>query len=126
MASSDDDVASVTDGTEEVLHRLIGTGSENKKANINKAANSNNIYNRSQTLEDLDVILVSEFGCGGGGRRLVVPLVIVFKVFLVLVILVFICRENGKCVNSSQPDDGMKTNRHRRGQTWPPPPEPER
>lgn len=70
MASSDDDVASVTDGTEEVLHRLIGTGSENKKANINKAANSNNIYNRSQTLEDLDVILVSEFGCvcGGGGQ----------------------------------------------------------
>lgn len=126
MTSSDDDAASVTDGTEEVLHRLIGTGSENKKANINKAANSNNIYNRSQTLEDFGRYFSVRVRLWGGGRRLVVPLVIVFEVFLVLVILVFICRENGKCVNSSQPDDGMKTNRHRRGQTWPPPPEPER
>lgn len=91
--SSDSDVTSGTDGTDEVLHRLIRTVRENKqkKANINKAANSYNIYNRSQMLEDLDIILVS---VRLDDARLVVPLVVVFKVFLVLVILVFICKEN--------------------------------
>lgn len=65
VVSSDNDVTSVTDGTDEVLHRLIGTVRENKKANINKPASSYNIYNRSQMLEDLDIILASEFGWGG-------------------------------------------------------------
>lgn len=64
VVSSDNEVTSVTDRTDEVLHRLIGIVTENKKANINKAANSYNIYNRSQMLEDLDIILVSEFGWG--------------------------------------------------------------